>query len=73
MNGLQQSCAKNRAFTGCYMATVENKSVKLDSADSGSCGSNRGLPLGEPVESKGPGLERASPARLRAYPPLRHP
>jgi len=28
------------AFTGCYMATVENKAVMRGGADSGCCGVN---------------------------------
>ena len=40
MSRLQPESAKYKAFTGCYMATVENKAVMRGSADSGCCGVN---------------------------------
>lgn len=52
IKGLRPDNAKNKAFTGCYMATVENKAVRWDSADSGCCGSNLGLLRRKRVENK---------------------
>jgi len=40
MSRLQPESAKYKAFTGCYMATVENKAVMRGSADCGCCGVN---------------------------------
>jgi len=40
MSRLQPESAKYKAFTGCYMATVENKAVMRGSVDSGCCGVN---------------------------------